>query len=174
MGRRSRLSHYPIGQMELCGLNNQLWYTEGMYGMNPQVASHHLKNTIHVALSTVIIWINPSGVVVVSTQIWLKARNNASLWVLEDANKFQIDMRACVLYNCLNNSSSSLLTSSWEVTPSNGLATRGEGWTTFPLRVTICIFLPSKSSSSTHRINGTDRPWRVVTNGAVGVNSNNT
>ena len=36
------------------------------------------ENMIQVALPAVIIWISPSGVVVVSTLIWLKARVSAS------------------------------------------------------------------------------------------------
>ena len=45
------------------------------------------ENTMQVVLPDVIIWINPFGVVIVSTLIWLKARIKASLWVLDDANK---------------------------------------------------------------------------------------
>ena len=121
------------------------------------------ENTIQVVLLAVIIWINPSGVVVVSTLIWLKARIKAFLWVLDDTNKLQIEIRAWVLYNYLKTSSSSLLTSSWEATPSNGLTAGGGGGTILPLRVTICISLPSESSSSGHKVNGTMLSWYLIT-----------
>ena len=113
------------------------------------------ENTMQVTLSIVIIWINPSGMVVVSTLIWLKARIKTSLWVLNDANKLQIEIRAWVLYNCLKPSSSSLITSSWEVAPSNSLTAGGGGWAIFPLWVTICISLPSESSFFGHKVNET-------------------
>ena len=51
----------------------------GRVWSGPSGGRSSLENTMHMALPTITIWINPSGVVVVSTLIWLKARINASL-----------------------------------------------------------------------------------------------
>ena len=94
------------------------------------------KNTMHEALSTVRKWISPFGVVVVSTLIWLRALINASLCVLDEANRLQMDMRAYVVRSWRKISSSSLWISSLAVVVANVLSTSG-GCGTLPLRVTI-------------------------------------
>ena len=99
----------------------------GRVWSKPSSGKSSSKNTMHVALPTLIIWIKPLGMVVVSTLIWLRAWIKASRWVLEDANKLQIEIWAWVLCNCLRISSSSLLTSLGENVPSNGLAAVGGG-----------------------------------------------
>ena len=111
----------------------------GRVWSKPSGGKSSLENTLQVALPLVTIWINPSGVVVVSTLIWLKARINASRWVVENANKLQIEIWACVLYNCLRILSSSLLTSSRADAPSKGLVVvRGGCHNTLPPRRIYC------------------------------------
>ena len=61
---------------------------------NPSSGKSSSENTMHVALSIVRKWISPPGVVAVSTIIWLRALINASLCVLDEANKLQMEMRA--------------------------------------------------------------------------------
>ena len=103
---------------------------------DPSGGKSSLENTMHVALSAVIKWISPFGVVAVSTLIWLRALINASLCVLDEANRLQMDMRACVVRNWCKISLSSLWSSFLVVIPANDLSTGG--WcATLPLHMTI-------------------------------------
>ena len=124
---------------------------------------------MQVALLVVIIWINPSGVVEVSTRIWLKAWISASLWVLEVANKLQMDIRAWVLYSYLKISPSSLLTSLLESVPPNGLVVGRVAQTILPLWVITCT---STSTSSGHRINRVNVTPCPTFDGVKGINYN--
>ena len=120
----------------------------GRVWSKPSGGKSSSENTMQVAMPTITIWIKPSGVVVVSTLIWLKGQINVSLWVLEDAIKLEIEIRAWVLYNFLIISSFSLLTSSWEDIPSKGLeATEGCCRTTLTPRITYYTFEVWKSST---------------------------
>ena len=124
---------------------------------------------MQVALSAITIWINPSGVVEVSTHIWLKAQISASLWVLEVANKLQMDIIAWVLYSYLKISSSSFLTSSRESVPPKDLVTGGATWAILPLRV---ITYTPTSTSLGHRINEANVSLCLISDGVEEINCN--
>ena len=164
-GQTFKVEPLSIRTDETLWLEQPIVIYRGCTWFEPSGGKSSSENIMQVALSAVIMWINPSGVVVISTLIWLKARIKASLWVLDDANKLQIEIRAWVLCSYLKTSSFSLLTSSWDAAPSNSLTGGGGGWAILSLRVTIYISLPSESSSSSHKVNGTKLSWHPITKG---------
>ena len=92
---------------------------------------------MQLARPAVSICIKPFGDVVVATRIRLKALIKVSLWVVEEANKLQIKIRACVLCSCLRISSTSLTVSSLAVSGSMGQdGTGGYCLTTLPSLIT--------------------------------------
>ena len=96
-----------------------------------------LEKAMQLARPVVSICIRPSGDVVVSTRIRLKALIKVSLWVVEEAHKLQIEIRACVLYSCLRISASSLTVSSIVLSRSMGQdGTKGYCLTTLPPLIT--------------------------------------
>ena len=127
----------------------------GHVWFKPSSGKSSSKNIIQMAFPTIIMWINPFGVVVVWTLIWFKTWIKASLWVLEDANRLQIDIWAWVLYNYLKTSSFSILTFSWEVASSKGLTVIGGCYCiTLPLRITYYTSRAWISSTSRIKKNG--------------------
>ena len=94
---------------------------KGRTWSDPSGSKSSSENTMHVALSAIRKWISPLGVIAVSTLIWLKALIKASLCVLDKAKRLQMDMRACVVSNWCNISSSSFWTSSLVFVPAKGL-----------------------------------------------------
>ena len=74
--------------MEYNNPNNQLLYAKVECGLN----SPEVKKTMQLTQPVVSICIRPSSDVVMSTRILLKALIKVSLWVVEEANKLQIEL----------------------------------------------------------------------------------
>ena len=112
----------------------------GRVWSEPSEGKSSSEKTMQLARPTVSICIRPSCDVVVSTRIQLKDLIKVSIWVVEKANKLQIEIRACVLCSCLMISSSSLAISSLVVSGSMGQdGTGGYCLTTLPPLITYWI-----------------------------------
>ena len=110
---------------------------KGRVWSEPSGGKSSSEKTKQLAQPAMSICIRPSRDVVVSTQIRLRALIKVSLWVVEEANKLQIEIQACVLYSYLRISSSFLTISSLTVSGSMGRnGTGGCCLTTLPPLIT--------------------------------------
>ena len=128
LSKRTDGTRRPKQPTDIC--KGRVWH-------EPSGGKSSSEKIMQLAQLAVSICIRPSSDVVVSTRIRLKALIKVSLWVVEEANKLQIEIRACVLYSCLMISSSSLTVSSLVVSGFMGQdGTRGCCLTTLPPLIT--------------------------------------
>ena len=131
LSKRTDGTQRPKQPIDIC--KGRVWF-------EPSGGKSSSEKTMQLARPAVSICIRPSGDVVVSTRIRLKALIKVSICVVEEANKLQIEIRACVLCSYFMISSSSLTVSSLVVSGSMGRdGTGGCCLTTLPPLITYWI-----------------------------------